>query len=36
MQIIIPKDYKGLNILEGQMKLKEAQDDKSSFNLFKF
>eukprot|EP00090_Calanus_glacialis_P012407 TRINITY_DN2095_c0_g1_i1.p1 TRINITY_DN2095_c0_g1~~TRINITY_DN2095_c0_g1_i1.p1 ORF type:complete len:431 (-),score=112.20 TRINITY_DN2095_c0_g1_i1:45-1337(-) len=35
MQIIIPKDKKGLNILEDQMKLKEAQDDKSSFNLFK-
>eukprot|EP00091_Calanus_sinicus_P022571 TRINITY_DN721_c0_g1_i1.p1 TRINITY_DN721_c0_g1~~TRINITY_DN721_c0_g1_i1.p1 ORF type:complete len:238 (-),score=74.93 TRINITY_DN721_c0_g1_i1:53-766(-) len=35
MQIIIPKDNKGLHILEDQMKLKEAQDDKRSFNLFK-
>jgi len=35
MQIIIPKDAKGLNILENEMKLKEEQDDKSSFNLFK-
>jgi len=35
MQIIIPKKEKGLNILENQMKLKEEQDDRTSFNLFK-
>merc|ERR1712002_391609 len=35
MQIILPKDAKGLNILENQMKLKEEQDDNSHFNLFK-
>merc|ERR1719435_21938 len=35
MQIIIPKDAKGLNILEDQMKLKVEQDDNTSFNLFK-
>merc|ERR1712151_555474 len=35
MQIIIPPRGKGLNILENQMKLKEEQDDRTSFNLFK-
>merc|ERR1711942_191844 len=35
MQIIIPKKGKGLNFLENQMKLKEEQDDRTSFNLFK-
>merc|ERR1719250_360309 len=35
MQIILPKDVKGLNILEDQMKLREEQDDNSNFNLFK-
>merc|ERR1712215_224140 len=35
MQIIIPKNAKGLNILEDQMKLKVEQDDTNSFNLFK-
>jgi len=37
MQIIIPKSAKGLNILEDEMRLKEAQDVKhlNSFNLFK-
>merc|ERR1711942_406671 len=35
MQIILPKDAKGLNILENQMKLREEQDDNSHFNLFK-
>merc|ERR1712215_38762 len=35
MQIIIPKNAKGLNILEDQMKLKVEQDDTTSFNLFK-
>merc|ERR1712013_929975 len=35
MQIILPKEAKGLNILENQMKLREEQDDNSNFNLFK-
>ena len=35
MQIIIPQKAKGFRILENEMKLKEAKDDKSSFNLFK-
>jgi len=35
MQIIIPNNAKGLNILEDQMKLKVKQDDNTGFNLFK-
>eukprot|EP00092_Neocalanus_flemingeri_P004701 GFUD01005066.1.p1 GENE.GFUD01005066.1~~GFUD01005066.1.p1 ORF type:complete len:432 (-),score=124.22 GFUD01005066.1:79-1374(-) len=35
MQIILPKKAKGLHFLENEMDLKEAQDIKSSFNLFK-
>jgi serpin B len=35
MQIIIPRSAKGLNILEDEMRLKEEQDAKNSFNLFK-
>ena len=35
MQLIIPKNAKGLNILEDEMILKDRQDDQTSFNIFK-
>merc|ERR1711936_1199920 len=35
MQIIVPKTTKEFHIMESLMQLKEEQDDKKSFNLFK-